>query len=166
MNQKAKYYIEKLDLKPHPEGGFYKEIYRSAESFILPDYSYRNKRVRNFSTSIYFLLEGADKSYFHKLKSDEIWHFYDGSDVRVLLIDPSGCLYEKMIGRQCGQFQLTITKNFWFAAEIVEHNSFSLIACTVSPGFEFEDFELAKRDELLSLFPEHESIIRKFTRDD
>ncbi|MCS7052124.1 MAG: cupin domain-containing protein [Ignavibacterium sp.] len=164
MNQKAKFYIEKLDLKPHPEGGYYKEIYRSAESIIIPDYTLNRKKQRNFSTSIYFLLEGNDKSHFHKLTSDEIWHFYDGSDIKIILLDELGNLTEVILGKEAHCFQYTIKKNLWFAAELIDKKSFALIGCTVSPGFEFEDFELADRNYLLSLFPQHEKIIKKFTR--
>ncbi len=163
MNKKAQYYIEKLDLKKHPEGGYFKEIYRSNEHFIVPDYSFK-KKERNYSTSIYFLLEGKDKSCFHKLNSDEIWHFYDGSDIRIIIIDSSGNLSETLLGKENGEFQFTIKKNSWFAAELVNKDSFALIGCTVSPGFDFEDFILGKREELINLFPQHEQIIKKFTR--
>ncbi len=165
MNDKAKYYIEKLDLNKHPEGGYYKEVYRSGEHFIIPDYSL-SKKKRNYSTSIYFLLEGNDKSNFHKLNSDEIWHFYDGSDLRIFIIDEFGNLSEILFGKENEVFQFTIKKDCWFAAEVINKNSFSLIGCTVSPGFDFEDFELAKRDQLIKLFPQHEAVIRKFTRVD
>lgn len=166
MHPKAKEYIEKLDLNKHPEGGYYKEIYRSAESFYVPDYTYKNKKERNFSTSIYFLLEGNDKSYFHKLASDEIWHFYDGSELRIVVIDESGNLSEYFLGKNSGNFQQIIPKNCWFAAEVLEKDSFALIGCTVSPGFDFEDFILANREKLLKLYPQHEKIIKKFTRVD
>lgn len=163
MLEKVKYYKDKLDLKKHPEGGYYKEVYRSAENFIVPDYSFR-KKERNYSTSIYFLLEGNDKSHFHKLSSDEIWHFYDGSDLRIIIINSEGKLDEVILGKQSGNFQTTIFKDNWFAAEVIDKSSFSLVGCTVSPGFDFEDFILGKRDELISEFPQHEFLIRKFTK--
>lgn len=165
MNKKAQYYIEKLELNKHPEGGYFKEIYRSNEHFIVPDYSFK-KKERNYSTSIYFLLEGKDKSHFHKLCSDEIWHFYDGSDIRIIIIDNSGDLSEILLGKENGVFQFTIKKNCWFAAELVNKDSFALVGCTVSPGFDFEDFILGKREELINLFPQHERIIQKFTKVD
>jgi predicted cupin superfamily sugar epimerase len=166
MNEKAEYYIDKLDLKKHPEGGYYKEIYRSTEYFEIPDYSYKSKKTRNYSTSIYFLLEGNDKSHFHKLSSDEIWHFYDGTDIKILIIDIFGNLSEVVLGRSSGIFQHTVKKENWFAAEVIQKKSFALIGCSVSPGFEFEDFVLAKRGDLIKLFPQHELIIKKFTKDD
>jgi predicted cupin superfamily sugar epimerase len=90
MNNKAKKYIQKLQLKSHPEGGYYKEIYRAGE-LILPDHlPKRYKESRAFSTSIYFLLEGNQFSSFHRLKSDELWHFYDGSTLIIYTIDEKG----------------------------------------------------------------------------
>ncbi len=165
MNPKAELYIKNLDLVKHPEGGYYREVYRSSEHFIVPDYSYKMKK-RNYSTSIYFLLEGNDKSHFHRLSSDEIWHFYDGSDIKIIIIDSAGNLSEVFIGKEAGVFQYSINKNSWFAAEVVDKKSFSLIGCTVSPGFNFEDFELGKRSELLTMFPQHQEIIKKFIRVD
>ena len=96
MNEKARYYIKKLELKKHPEGGYYREIYRSAEMFSI-DPPKKNLK-RNVSTSIYFLLEGTQVSKFHRLKSDELWHFYDGSSIKVYVIDEKGKLTETVLG--------------------------------------------------------------------
>ena len=96
MSPQAQKYIEKLQLKPHPEGGYYKEIYRAGE-MILPEHlPKRYKSLRNFSTSIYFLLEGNQVSNFHRLKSDEQWHFYDGSSQLVTCVPQ--CRTNKKIG--------------------------------------------------------------------
>lgn|SRR5574338_12042 len=167
MNEKAKYYIQKLQLNKHPEGGYYREIYRSGE-IIFIDAPNQNRK-RNVSTSIYFLLEGSQKSKFHKLKSDELWHFYDGTAVKIYILDGNGKLTETMIGRDIENgelFQTTIGKNNWFAAEVMDKRSFSLIGCTVSPGFDFSDFELAKRANLLNKFPDHKELILRFTDPD
>lgn len=167
MNEKAKYYIQKLQLNKHPEGGYYREIYRSGE-IIFIDAPNQNRK-RNVSTSIYFLLEGSQKSKFHKLKSDELWHFYDGTAVKIYILDGNGKLTETMIGRDIENgelFQTTIGKNNWFAAEVMDKRSFSLIGCTVSPGFDFSDFELGKRADLLKKFPDHKELILKFTDPD
>ncbi|HCY77177.1 MAG TPA: hypothetical protein DHV28_14755 [Ignavibacteriales bacterium] len=164
MNEKAKYYIQKLQLKKHPEGGYFREIYRAGEIISIDAPKKNNKR--NVSTSIYFLLEGSQISKFHKLKSDELWHFYDGTAVRIYILDQNGKLSETMIGREIKNgemFQTAIEKNNWFAAEVIDKKSFSLIGCTVSPGFDFSDFELAKRKNLLKNFPEHKELILKFT---
>lgn len=165
MNQKAKYYIQKLQLNKHPEGGYFREIYRSGE-FISIDAA-KNNLKRNVSTSIYFLLEGAQISKFHRLKSDELWHFYDGGSVKVYVIDEKGKLTEIVLGRktESGEvFQTVIKKNNWFAAEVMNKRSFSLIGCTVSPGFDFSDFELADREDLLECFPKYKSLILQFTK--
>lgn len=162
MNAEAKKYIERLHLELHPEGDYFKEIYRSGE-FILPKgLPPRFRDKRNISTSIYFLLEGKQKSNFHKLKSDEIWHYYDGCGVNIFIIDDSGKLTEIKLGKNF-ELQAVIINNNWFGAELSEKNSFCLLGCTVAPGFDFEDFELAKREELLNLFPEHKEVIERLT---
>jgi hypothetical protein len=99
MQEEVKYYISKIGLEMHPEGGYFKEIYRSGENIIPENLPERYEGGRNFSTSIYFLLEGNQKSNFHRIRSDEIWHFYDGSPVRIYIIGNNGKLEEKVIGR-------------------------------------------------------------------
>jgi predicted cupin superfamily sugar epimerase len=165
MNPQAKEYINKLQLKKHPEGGYYREVYRSGE-LILPEHlPERYKSNRNFSTSIYFLLEGKQFSAFHLLQSDELWHFYDGSNVVVYLINEQGNLLIKKLGKSDeSEFQIEIEKHTWFAAEVEDNNSFALFGCTVSPGFEFEDFELGKRELLIKKFPQHKVIIEGLTK--
>lgn len=164
MNQKAKYYIQKLQLEKHPEGGYFREIYRAGE-LISIDAPKKNLK-RNVSTSIYFLLEGSQISKFHRLKSDELWHFYDGGSIRVYVIDDKGKLKEIILGKKTEDgevFQTVIKKNHWFAAEVINKRSFALIGCTVSPGFDFSDFELANRQYLLQSFPKLKNVILKFT---
>lgn len=162
MHLKAKQYIKQLDLKKHPEGGYFKEVYRSGE-IILPEHlPNRYKKFRNFSTSIYFLLEGKQFSSFHRLQSDELWHFYDGSTVLVYIIDDAGNLSVIKLGKGY-QFQIIIEKQNWFAAEVENKKSFSLFGCTVSPGFEFEDFEPGKRKTLIKDFPQHGTLIKRLT---
>ena len=166
MNKDAKLYIERFDLQPHPEGGYFKEIYRSGE-IILPEGMPRKlKKERSVSTSIYFFLEGKQVSKFHRLKSDEIWHFYDGSGINICIIDDKGNLSNVILGKDVEKgevFQAVIPAGHWFAAEVTESNSFALVGCTVAPGFDFEDFELADRNEMIESFPLHEIIIKKFT---
>ena len=165
MHPKAKKYIKQLQLKKHPEGGYFKEIYRSGE-MILPEHlPKRYKSSRNFSTSIYFLLEGKQISTFHLLQSDELWHFYDGSSVILYVINQKGELSIKKLGKKkdC-ELQLTIEKQNWFAAEVEDKKSFALFGCTVSPGFEFEDFKMGRRDELIKNFPLHSDLIKRLTK--
>lgn len=164
MNEKAKYYIDKLELIKHPEGGYYREIYRSAEMFYVDAPADRNKR--NYSTSIYFLLEGKQVSKFHRLKSDELWHFYDGSAVEIHVIDDNGKLTHIKLGRNIDNmeiFQAVIKNGNWFASEVLDKKSFALIGCTVSPGFDFSDFEFANREQLLQTYPDLKDLIIKFT---
>ncbi len=163
---KADIYIEKLKLIPHPEGGYFREVYRSDELLKdgLPN---RYKGNRAFSTSIYFLLKGNQKSLLHKLKSDEIWHFYDGSSVKLYTIDSEGKVLQRLFGKNIDageSMQLVIKKGYWFCAELSDENSFSLFGCTVAPGFDFSDFELGERKELLQLYPQHEELVKKFTK--
>lgn len=166
MNKKTEYWINILNLMKHPEGGYFKEIYRAEELINNKSLPERYKGERNFSTSIYFLLDGNDKSHFHKLISDEIWHFYDGTTVLVYIIFPDGRLENKKLGNnfeEGEEFQVVIPKGTWFGAEVKDKNSFSLFGCTVAPGFDFSDFELAERENLISLYPEHKELIEKFT---
>lgn len=167
MNQKAKFYIDKLGLEKHPEGGWFREIYRSAEIYFsdtLPD---RYTGDRNFSTTIYFLLEGEQVSVFHKLKSDEIWHHIDGGPVRIYILDRSGKLSEILLGKNIDAGEMlhaVIKSGDLFAAEAAEKDSFTLVSCSVSPGFEYDDFSIAERTSLLEEFPVHREIILKLTR--
>ena len=165
MHPKAKQYIKQLQLEKHPEGGYFKEVYRSGE-LILPEHlPARYKSSRNYSTSIYFLLEEKQFSAFHLLQSDELWHFYDGCPVIIYIINQGGKLTIKKLGKKkdC-ELQLTIEKQNWFAAEVEDKKSFSLFGCTVSPGFEFEDFKMGRRDELIKNFPLHSDLIKRLTK--
>jgi uncharacterized protein len=164
MHPEAQKYIKQLQLKKHPEGGYYREVYRSGELILPKQLPERYKSSRNFSTSIYFLLEGKQFSSFHRLQSDELWHYYDGSTVLVYIIDNTGNLSVKKLGKgKDYQFQLIIEKQNWFAAEVENKKSFSLFGCTVSPGFEFEDFEPGKKNSLIKDFPKREALIKRLT---
>ena len=158
--------IKILDLKPHPEGGFYKETYRSHGEIKEDslDINYHGKR--NFSSCIYFLLTSDTFSAFHRIQQDEIWHFYDGSPIKLHTISENGIHSEFIIGNDLinGQSpQLMVPGGHWFGAEVINKNSYSLVGCTVSPGFNFDDFELPKRKKLISLFPKHKEIIKKLS---
>ena len=168
MHPAAKKYIDLLNLVSHPEGGYFKEIYRSGELLLPGGLPERFKKQRAVSTSIYFLLEGKQVSKFHKLKSDEIWHFYDGCGVKIFVIDTAGNLSEFRLGRNIENretLQVVIENNHWFAAELIDKNSFCLVGCTVAPGFDFDDFELAERNRLIELFPQHRELIERFSAD-
>ncbi|MDZ7764972.1 MAG: cupin domain-containing protein [Melioribacteraceae bacterium] len=159
--------IEKLSLQPHPEGGYFREVYRSTDEIKkhgLPD---RYKTNRNSGTSIYYMLEGEQFSSFHKLKSDETWHFYLGSPIILHLISREGEYSKIVLGQKILEdelHQFTIINGTWFAAEVKDKKSYSLVGCTVYPGFDFEDFEMGDRFELINKFPQHKEIIKDFTK--
>ncbi len=166
MIKPAKYWIEKLKLEKHPEGGWFKEVYRSDEKISedgLPDYFAGS---RNISTSIYYLLEGKDFSAFHRIKSDEIWHFYTGNSALEILWIEDGILKTQLLGNQTDDnnvFQFVVPKKTWFAARLKSEAGYALMGCTVSPGFHFDDFEMAGK-ELLNEYPEFEDEIKDLIR--
>ena len=159
-------WIKQLDLAKHPEGGYYKETYRSSDLVNQDQTLKRYQGDRNASTAIYYLLMNDDISVFHKLQSDEIFHFYSGSPLDVHIIDPQGKYYYYKLGNNPLEnqlLQLVIPHGSWFASGVSAPNSYSLIGCTVSPGFDFSDFSMASQQELIQLFPEHQAVIEKYT---
>jgi uncharacterized protein len=142
----------------HPEGGHFRETYRSeALAGALPD-------ARNFSTAIYFLLEAGEKSALHRIKSDELWHFYLGGPLVLAELAPGAPARLTLLGTdfRAGQkLQHTVTAGTWFGAYPAAGTEFSFVGCTVSPGFDYEDFELAERTELLAQFPQAREIIEE-----
>lgn len=168
MIKPASYWIDKLGLQPHPEGGWFRETYRSEEFFARNHLPGHYSGDRNFSTQIYYLLQHNDCSHFHRLKSDEIWHFYTGgSPAEIILLSENG-VKRLLVGsdpEKGESFQALIPKNTWFAAHISDKSSYALVGCTVSPGFDFADFEMGTCAGLLMDFPQYEQIIREFTMD-
>lgn len=163
----AEYWVKKLNLIAHPEGGFFREVNRSDESIAEDALPSRYGGSRCFSTSIYFLLRAEDFSAFHRLLSDETWHFYAGDPLDLFMIDKKGKMDSVKIGNdpEAGEeLQFTITRGKWFAARTRAGGSYSLIGCTVAPGFDFNDFELGKRSELINQYPAHRQLIEEFTR--
>jgi len=163
----AKSLIEKYQLLPHPEGGYFKETYRSEEFIAHQALPSRFTDKRNFSTAIYFLLEQGNFSAFHKIKSDECWHFYAGQTLLVHIITTEGVLQTIHLGNNilAGEvFQFVVPANCWFASEPATNTQFSFVGCTVAPGFDFADFELANAVTLTQLYPQHENIIKRLCR--
>lgn len=157
MEKEIQSLIEKLNLKAHPEGGYYCETYRSSE--VIPG------KDRDLMTSIYFLLTSKNVSRFHRIKSDEIWFFHAGSPLIVHTLDENGHTENKVglninIGEQP---QFLVKKNTIFGSTVMHENSYSLVSCVVAPGFDFTDFELFTKEVLLSQFPDHEAIISRLT---
>lgn len=162
----AEQIIQHLQLQPHPEGGYYKEIYRSNLSIPESALPEGFEGARNCCTGIYFMLTADTFSAFHRIKQDEIWHFYQGTTIELHMISPKGEHTLVKVGHDFinGEVpQAVVPAGYWFAAEVVG-GEFALVGCTVSPGFDFQDFELADREGLTSFFLKHEELIRRFTR--
>lgn len=163
----SKSLVEKFNLLPHPEGGFFKENYRSVEIIQKSSLPKRFDGDRNYSTAIYFLLEQGNFSAFHKINSDECWHFYAGGSLLIYLIHLNGRLETIKLGNNFNRgerFQAIVPAECWFASEPAMGTDFSFVGCTVAPGFDFADFELAKSDELSKHYPQHQVLIRRLTR--
>ncbi len=162
-NAGVKRMVEALKLKPHPEGGFFRETFRSSRRLAPgPDGT-----SRAASTAIYFLLPAGEFSAFHRIReSDELWHHYGGDPVEIHMIVPEGDHRVAILGPEIEQGerpQIVVPADTYQAA-IARGPRFALCGCTVTPGFEFADFELPSRDELLARFPRHEQVIRRLTR--
>ncbi|MBN9295907.1 MAG: cupin domain-containing protein [Filimonas sp.] len=154
-------------LQPHPEGGYYRETYRSHLTLPANSLPADFNGERNSSTAIYFLLEQGNFSAFHRIKSDEVWHFYAGQALLVYVIHPEGWLEIIRLGNNIGngeQFQAVVPAGCWFASMPAPATAFSFVGCTVAPGFDFHDFELAYADVLAKEYPQHESLIRQLCR--
>lgn len=167
MTHSAKYWIDRLGLITHPEGGYYRETYRADLSIPREALPPQFSGPRLVSTAIYFLLEKENFSAFHRLRSDELWHFYAGDPLVVHVIEPNGRYSEISIGSNpdAGEhLQAVVQAGCWFASRVRNPESFALAGCTVSPGFDFENFELGKRPELISLYPQHRKLIEQCTR--
>jgi uncharacterized protein len=165
----ADYWIEKLRLEPLPEeGGMYREIYRSDERIPAAALPSRFGGDRCFSTSIYYLLRYPEFSALHRLRQDEIWHFYDGDPLSVCVLGANGACHVARLGRDADageQLQLVLRSGEIFGASVTGPGCYALIGCTVAPGFEFEDFELLGRQALLAAYPAHRDLILRFTRE-
>ncbi|MEP3386875.1 MAG: cupin domain-containing protein [Reichenbachiella sp.] len=163
MRKPANYWIERLELEPHPEGGFFKETYRSSVSAEFTDFP----SGRNVSTGIYFFLTSENFSAFHRIKSDEMWHFYAGDALSISVIDKNGKANEIILGLDLekGQVpQAVVPANCWFASKVKDGGEYGLVGCTVSPGFDFEDFKMADRQHLIAEYPRHKELITSLTR--
>ena len=163
MTDSAEFWISELNLIPHPEGGFFREVYRSGETIENLPVRYRGSRC--FSTSIYFLLRGNQFSAFHRIKSDETWHFYAGCKLEIFCLDELKGFTKISLGQNLQNHetvQYTILQNTWFAAQPAIDSSYALVGCTVAPGFEFDDFEMGKLERLTDKFPDHIEVLKKF----
>jgi uncharacterized protein len=161
------FWKQHLQLNYHIEGGWYSEVYRSGLLFTADQLPGKFSGARHACTHIYFMLEKGQFSAFHRIHSDELWHFYSGDPLIVYEIGENGHLKEHLLGNdpQAGQSPFCVIKGGnWFASKPVENSEYGLVGCTVSPGFDFADFEMARKEELLAAFPQHTSIIDLLSR--
>ena len=167
MHLPPDYWKAQLQLERHVEGGYYKRTYCSALKTANLDNPRQFPDERALSSAIYFLLESGDFSAFHRIRSDEMWHFYTGDTLHLYEITPKGILNVHKLGSnaEAGEkFQVMINSGNWFAARVEDPGSYTLVGCTVTPAFDFRDFELATRDQLTHTFPLHKELIRNLTR--
>jgi predicted cupin superfamily sugar epimerase len=163
----AQYWIDQLKLERHPEGGFFRQTYRASlviEQHALPP---TFQGHRSASTAIYFLLAGEDFSAFHRLAADEVWHFYVGGSLLVHSIDLCGNHSVTKLGQnpEAGErFQYMVPAGHWFGSCLERPDEYALVGCTVAPGFDFADFEMAERADLSAQYPQHRELINKLTR--
>lgn len=161
ITQNALFWKGHLKLHPHPEGGYYREIFRSRQPVL------RNppNGVKQACTSIHYLLEGNDFSGFHRIASDELWYFHKGSPLHIHTIDEQGTLVtHELSDGPTGSLSAIVDAGLWFAAEIPSATGFTLVSCAVAPGFDFSEFEMAKKQHMLAQYPQHEVIINRLCR--
>lgn len=161
MSPEAERQAHVLGLGPHPEGGWFREVFRSPERVPREALPPRFGGERALATSILYLLAAGERSRFHRLRADEQWCHHAGGAVHLHLLGPGGAR-RLVVGGDTPQ--VTVPHGTWFAAEPEPGTAFALAGCIVSPGFEFEDFELAERARLLAEFPDARELVMRFTR--
>lgn len=163
--ERVKYLVDQLGLSPHPEGGFYRQNYKD-DGRVSAYESIDLDAPHAASTAIYFLMTEGNFSALHRLKADEVWHFYEGSSLSVHVIEADGSHREIRLGRNLDQgevYQAVVKRGTIFGSCV--DAGFALVGCTVAPGFEFEDFELLAQADLLDAYPQHKKLIKKLTRE-
>jgi uncharacterized protein len=168
MTKDANYWIGKLGLEAHPEGGYFRQTYKADLMLAKESLPEEFSGARAASTAIYFLLRGEEFSAFHRLRSDEVWHFYVGSTLVVHVIDEAGRYSEILLGNdpEAGEaLQAVVKAGCWFASRVKDGKSFALVGCTVAPGFDFDDFEMGRREELVREYPQCREVIERLTRE-
>lgn len=161
MMRDYRYWITALEMAKHPEGGYFKEVYRCRE------FCARGLQKRNLATSIYFLLPSTEVSCFHRLKSDELWYYHAGSPLTIYIIDGEGQLKNIKLGLDAAHgesLQVIVQQGSIFGAVVDQPDSYTLMGCMVAPGFDYCDFELMERGNLIEKYPQHREIILRLTR--
>ena len=158
---------EILGLKPHPEGGFYRETYRSSGTIPAAALPERYTGSRSLGTAIYYLLTADTFSAFHRLRGDEALHFYLGDRAEVVMLDPVQGARTVALGSDLAageRPQLVVPRGTWFAIRVADGGDYALLGTTMAPGFDYGDFELAERDGLVAEYPDEADLIRRLTR--
>jgi len=165
MASDAETLVLMLGLEPHPEGGYYRELYRSDEQIPAAGLPGRYEGPRACSTGIYYLLRTGDRSRLHRVRSDELWHYYDGDPVTLHVLHEDGSHQRIILGPppEGEGWQIAVRHDVWFGAETEGPAGYALVGCTVAPGFDYADFELADPDALLARFPQHAELIRRLS---
>lgn len=169
MSRSAEHWIRVLALEPHPEGGWFRETWRSPERSSAASLPERFGADRSLSTAIYYLLQAGAHSCLHRLRADEVWHLYEGGPLVLHVIDPQGEYRPLVLGTriEAGESpQQVVPHGSWFGAETAPGAPYALVGCTVAPGFDFADFELADRAALRARFPRHDALILRLTPDE
>lgn len=163
----AEQLIAALELRPHPEGGHYREVYRAEEQIAHAALPPRFAGARAHATAIYFLLRRGETSALHAIASDELWHHYDGGALRVVTLAPDGTRRDHLLGKAYARGErpfAVVERGRMFAAELAEGAEFALVGCTVAPGFDFADFVMPSRAELRARWPQHDDVIARLGR--
>jgi predicted cupin superfamily sugar epimerase len=158
--------IETLSLRPHPEGGWYREVYRSPEEIVAQALAPRYGGERRMATSILFMLQAGEISALHRVSSDETWLFHMGDPLELVAIDENGAIAHCRLGHDLAAghvLQRTVPHGAWQGARVVEGGAYALVGCVVAPGFDFKDFEMGERAALLERYPQHAALIRRLT---
>lgn len=161
MDSRIEELIQHFNMQPHPEGGFYAKQYAAAE---IIDHPLKPQTTRPLYSSIYYLITKACYSSWHRLATDEMWHFYEGDPVNIHMISDSGVYHTTTlaaIGPDM-RFQYVVPAQTWFAVESHGHLGYSFTGCSLAPGFDFEDFELAKLKDLTNTYPQYSELIAKY----
>ncbi len=167
MPDDAQTWIDQLDLEEHPEGGYYRETYRTDER--IPDAALPDRFVgaRDVAALIYFLLPGDSYSALHRIRQDEAWHFYAGAPLTLHQIAPDGTYTTATLGRAVEKghrLHTVVPAGTWFGATVTDETGYALVGCTTAPAFDFADFTLADRADLAEAHPQHRALIERLTR--
>ena len=163
----ADFWIDKLGLERHPEGGYFREVYRSEDIVGKTGLPSRFDADRSAATLIYYLLSDDDFSTLHRIKSDEIWVHVAGDNLDVHQIGSDGSYQKHQLGKNldAGHTPVSVIRQgTWFGASLPDESSFCLCTCLVAPGFDFADFEMGDPEQLKNAYPEHAAIIDKLSR--